>query len=77
MNEREIFMAAIHIEDQTRCEAYLDQVCGEDHNLRNRVQVLLQAHRQAEAFLESPADDMESTAHMQDITESTGEMIGN
>ncbi|MFO7902514.1 MAG: WD40 repeat domain-containing protein [Planctomycetota bacterium] len=55
MNEREIFMEALDRSSPEDRRAYLDKVCGENINLRRRVETLLQSHEDAGSFLEHPA----------------------
>ena len=55
MNERDLFIAALQIEDpEGRC-AYLDKACGDDSELRQRVESLLAAFEQAGSFLQQSA----------------------
>ncbi|MHC4403702.1 MAG: WD40 domain-containing protein [Planctomycetota bacterium] len=60
MNEREIFMAALDRTSPEERRAYLDEVCGDDVDLRQRVEALLQSHDDAGSFLERPilADEL-------------------
>ena len=51
----EIFSEAIELTSAEERTAYLDRVCGADRLLRGRVEGLLGAHVEADAFLESPA----------------------
>src|SRR5713101_2192468 len=51
---RDIFVAAVKLAPE-QWDAYLDETCGPEGDLRNRVHHLLQAHQQAGSFLESPA----------------------
>ncbi|MCA9058648.1 MAG: protein kinase [Planctomycetaceae bacterium] len=55
MNEREIFLAVIEITDPAERAAWLDQACGDNHELRSCVDALLTASAQASQFLEQPA----------------------
>jgi predicted Ser/Thr protein kinase len=55
MSERSIFVAALDIDDPTERAAYLDETCGGDTDLRQRVERLLQAHAAAGSFLQAPA----------------------
>ncbi|WP_339748818.1 hypothetical protein [uncultured Rubinisphaera sp.] len=41
MNERDIFLAAIEIDDPTERAAYLDQTCADNTELRAQVDELL------------------------------------
>ena len=54
MNERELFIAALHINDAAQRAAYLDQACGSDNTLRESVDALLAAHAQPASVLERP-----------------------
>jgi tetratricopeptide (TPR) repeat protein/tRNA A-37 threonylcarbamoyl transferase component Bud32 len=51
---REVFVATLKLAPQ-QWDTYLDEVCGADDALRRRVRDLLDAHREAGSFLESPA----------------------
>jgi WD40 repeat protein/serine/threonine protein kinase len=50
-----IFFAALEKGTAEERAAYLDAACGDDHNLRQRVDRLLAAHPQVGNFLEPPA----------------------
>ena len=52
MNERDIFIEAIRNDDATGRQSFLDEACGDDRDLRQRVEVLVQAHARAGSFLE-------------------------
>jgi len=54
MTEREIFLAALEKDDPTERAAYLDQACGADAPLRQRVEALLRSHERAAQFMEVP-----------------------
>jgi WD40 repeat protein len=55
MNEREIFTLALQQPDVAAREAFLNQACGDDAALRERVNGLLAAHQQLESFMDSPS----------------------
>jgi serine/threonine-protein kinase len=55
MTEREIFEHARQFVDLGRRDAYIQEACGEDQALVERVVALLAAHEAAGSFLESPA----------------------
>jgi WD40 repeat protein/serine/threonine protein kinase len=57
VNERELFIQAIQIEDSAARTVYLDQACGADAALRQRVDALLNAFEQAGSFLQHAAAD--------------------
>jgi serine/threonine protein kinase len=54
MTEREIFLAAMEQDDPAKRATYLDQVCGADASLRQRVEALLHSHEGATDFMEVP-----------------------
>src|SRR5262245_8097468 len=54
MTEREIFLAAVEKDDPTERATYLDQACGTDASLRQRVEALLRAHERATDFMDVP-----------------------
>src|SRR4051812_32757111 len=75
-------MAAVQIDDAAERAAYLDQACGPDAELRQRVDSLLKAFVNAGSFLQQPAAD---TPHTPDVasamlgrgnTEDAGTMVG-
>jgi serine/threonine protein kinase/formylglycine-generating enzyme required for sulfatase activity len=54
MNERVLFEAALEIAEPAARQAYLDQACADNPELRARVETLLQSHHAAGSFLEVP-----------------------
>src|SRR5687768_12242250 len=54
-NAKEIFVAAIEEYAPHQWHDFLKQACGEDLQLRQRVELLLQAHVGDESLLDSPA----------------------
>ena len=84
MKERDLFIAAIQIEDAQGRSAYLDQACGGDAGLRRRVEALLVASGQAGSFLQEPVGYPGETADppvevpptSRPIAESPGAVIG-
>jgi hypothetical protein len=55
MSERLIYEAALDRSDPAERAAYLDEACGNDADLRRRVEALLRAHAQSGSFLDRPA----------------------
>ena len=51
MNQRDVFIGALQIDAPTERAAYLDQACGGDKSLRERVDVLLAVYDQQAAVL--------------------------
>jgi len=54
MNERDLFIAALQIDDPAERAAYLDQACGGDNELRKRLDALLAAHDRPASALVRP-----------------------
>src|SRR5215469_1250942 len=54
MNEREIFAIAAQKPTPAECAAYLDEACGADLALRQRIESLLREQADLGSFLESP-----------------------
>jgi WD40 repeat protein/tRNA A-37 threonylcarbamoyl transferase component Bud32 len=55
MTERTIFLRALEHEDAAARAAFLDKACAGKPGLRQRIELLLQSHQQADNFLEVPA----------------------
>ncbi len=55
MSERELFMAALEIDDSAARATYLDQTCAGNEVLRKRIVELLRAVEHGEAFMAGPA----------------------
>jgi serine/threonine protein kinase/tetratricopeptide (TPR) repeat protein len=77
MNEREIFANAAQKPTPAECAAYLDEACGSDLSLRQRIESLLREQADLGSFLESPAiaPALVATVEKQ-IDERPGTMIG-
>lgn len=58
MHERDLFIAAMEIDDETARRAYLETACVNDPVLRDRVEWLLNCSVKAGNFLEQPAADL-------------------
>lgn len=71
-----IFFSALEKTSPEERANYLDQVCGDDRDLRQRVERLLDAHpKAAGSFLESPPSALAET-EQETIAERTGATIG-
>jgi WD40 repeat protein/serine/threonine protein kinase len=70
VNERDLFMAALQIEDNVGRSAYLDRECGADAELRQRVDILIRAFTQAGSFLQRPAEAVAATWDVPPAVES-------
>ena len=71
-----IYNAALNKVSKAERSAYLDAVCGDDIALRNRVEALLKAHKQAGDFLVIPASDANMTIDGPPQIEGPGTKIG-
>jgi hypothetical protein len=72
----EIYLAAVEQPDSNQRAKYLDGVCGDDADLRRRVETLLAAHPHADGFLE-PVDPGKTHEYVQPETQAIGTMIAN
>ena len=68
MNERDIFLAALERESAAERDAFIGEACGQDTELRCRVEQLLDSHRDAGSFLEHPAIGRAEPEHSPDRT---------
>src|SRR5437870_2944976 len=75
MSEREIFDAALSIDEPAQRAAYLDRACADNPVLRERLDGLLSMHAQAGSFLESPAGAAVATVE-EPVSEGPGTLIG-
>jgi eukaryotic-like serine/threonine-protein kinase len=75
MNEREIFIGALQEESLVAQQAYLDNACGSNAELRRRVEGLLRDREKAANFLHSPAPMLVATVDDL-IRERPGTVIG-
>jgi serine/threonine protein kinase/lipoprotein NlpI len=75
MNEREIFIGALQEESLAAQQAYLDNACGSNAELRRRVEGLLRDCEKAADFLHSPVPMLVATAD-DPIRERPGTRIG-
>ena len=75
-NVESIFFSALKISSPNERAAYLDEACGQDRNLRKRVEMLLEAQPEVGSFMEQPAVDRDVTLDLRGIQEGPGAMIG-
>ena len=69
---KDIFLAALELESAEARRRFVDDVCGDDVQLRRRVDALLAAHEDPESYLERPAARFDVTA----TTDGTGRDSG-
>jgi serine/threonine protein kinase/Flp pilus assembly protein TadD len=75
MNEREIFIGALQEESVAAQQAYLENACGSNAELRRRVEGLLRDREKAADFLHSPAPMLVATVD-DPMRERPGTVIG-
>lgn len=75
MDEASIFLEALKKPAPIEREAFLDQACGSNEELRHSVELLIRAHDKAGGFLAPPSMPIGATTE-QSATESTGTVIG-
>ena len=61
MSERDIFIIALQKDDPAQRQAYLDEVCAGQPDLRTQVEKLLRLYLGAGSFLEKPAAELATT----------------
>ena len=73
-----VFSEALERQSVAERAAYLDRACGDDADLRARVEDLLRAHERAPNFLEGgpPQRDPGATVDRPPVTERPGTVIG-
>ena len=57
-----IFLEALEKNSPEQRVAFLNEACGNDSELRKRVEILLSAHEDAGSFLEKPPEELAATA---------------
>ena len=72
----ELFSAALRKDTGAGRNAFLDDACGDDVDLRSQLRQLLNAHDSASSFLDSPPVDPDATVEVHELTEVTGTKIG-
>ena len=76
---KDIFADALEKANAAERAAYLTQACGNDVQLRQQVEALLQAHEKAGGFLEAPAAALpgKTIVVSMPLTEKPGDRIGH
>jgi serine/threonine protein kinase/predicted negative regulator of RcsB-dependent stress response len=74
---RAIFERAIELDSEAARRAYLDEVCSGREDIREEVDALIKAHRDADSFLAEPAFSGEQTLVIDSIAERPGTVIGS
>jgi serine/threonine protein kinase/Flp pilus assembly protein TadD len=76
LTEEDIFRIACEIPSLQARSDYLEQACGDDSELHQRVIALLNVAEEERSFLERPAAEYVDTIDRSPITEKPGDMIG-
>ena len=71
-----IYNAALNKTCAQERSAYLDEVCGDDHALRTRVEALLDSAQEVGDFLEAPAVNAHITLNDLSLIDGPGTKIG-
>ena len=67
MSEREIFTAALNKQDLAERDAFLDEACAGDSQLRQRVEALLTEHQQLGSFMDAPSPGVTADASSREL----------
>jgi len=76
MTDRDLFIAALNQDDPAKRQAYLQDACGSDSALRQRIEALLKVYDNAGSFLEAPPASATLSVDSAPSTEVTGTVIG-
>ena len=73
---RSVFNSAVENHTPEQWDRFLDDACGEDAELRSRVELLLKAHQGEDSFLDRGDAEKNATIDMPAVTEKPGDTIG-
>jgi WD40 repeat protein/serine/threonine protein kinase len=76
VNEEAIFKVACQLGSLEARADYLEQVCGGDDALLDRVKALLRVYDKEQSFLEAPPPGVDATIQLSPVTETPGTVIG-
>ncbi len=76
MNDRDLFIAALNLENPAQRQAYLQEACGDDRAARQRVEALFKVYENAGSFLESPPASPTSVMPPSSPAELSATVIG-
>ncbi len=70
ISEKDLFLAALEKASAGERSAFLDEACGPDSSLRDRVEALLRSHEQPDSVLDKPAINSVDSASSPPLTPS-------
>src|SRR5260370_40498609 len=73
---REVFEAAVEQHPASQWDAYLDEACAGDAELRQQAALLLKAHAEGGSLVDAPAPDKDRTGLYQPVTRRPGTVLG-
>ena len=73
---QEIFLAAVVSRRPDDRQAYLDQACASDDEMRRQVELLLKAHEEAGSVPSAQTDEPDPTGAYDTAAETAGVVIG-
>lgn len=76
MNERMIFANALQKETDAERATYLDEACGDNAEMRRRIEELIAEQGELGSFLESSPPGIDATAEFEAISQEPGAQIG-
>jgi formylglycine-generating enzyme required for sulfatase activity len=77
MTEEEVFLTALELADEAARTAYLEKVCGQDHEFRQQLEELLTAHFQTGLFLEEPLPQQMTASLLTPLSDNTISLHGS
>ncbi|MBU0640736.1 MAG: serine/threonine-protein kinase [Planctomycetes bacterium] len=72
----ELYQTALEQDSEAEREAFLDEACGGDSELRSHVEGLLRVREQVGSFLDAPPVDPQATLESQPSSEIAGTLVG-
>ena len=76
MNEQEIYISAMNRQDPDERQQFIQEACGDDVALRERVEKLIRHSDQVGDFLENSPQALSTAVALPRIAETVGTVIG-
>jgi serine/threonine protein kinase len=73
---KEVFLSTVENFDPGQWSSFLDKTCGNDTELRRRVESLLAAHQGKDRLFDDPDVALITTGSLTEVTEGSGAVIG-